>query len=194
VGENGRAESFLFSLLPSDDQGLKHFIMNANSPVQKFSIGGLKLSLELIQVRLFPDSGTSVTGMFSRLAGHQVNLIGVMLDAFDGRINGVCYISVEDRQLAEQALQPFEGSYEFQSPIGLLTIFPHQSRSELMGLLFSALGHAGLPVYGIASSLSSLTITTDYHRLDDAVSTVCQVVALPDNHAPFRPEFRVKQL
>ena len=63
-----------------------------------------------------------------------------------------------------------------------------------MGRILSALGQAGLPVYGITSSLSSLTITTDYRRLDDAVSTVCQVVTLPDNHAPFRPEFRVKQL
>ncbi len=168
--------------------------MNANAPVQKFSIGGLKLSLELIQIRLFPDAGLPVTEMFRRLADQQVNLIGVILDAVDGQMTGVCYISVEDRQAAEQALQSFEGLYELQSPVGLLTIFPHQSRSELMGRIFSALGHAGLPVYGITSSLSSLTITTDYRRLDDAVSTVCQVVTLPDNHAPFRPEFRVKQL
>jgi hypothetical protein len=168
--------------------------MNTNAPIGKFSIGGLKLSLELIQIRLFSNSGTSVTEMFCRLADQQVNLIGVILDAVDGQMTGVCYISIEDRPAAEQALQPFEGLYELQSPVGILTLFPHQSRSELMGYLFSALSQAGLPVYGIASSLSSLTITTDYHRLDDAVSTVCQIVSLPDNHAPFRPEFRVKQL
>ncbi|MBI4766268.1 MAG: hypothetical protein HY787_16985 [Deltaproteobacteria bacterium] len=168
--------------------------MKANTPIRTFSIGGLKLSPELIQIRLFPDTGSLVTEMFRRLADQQVNLIGVVLDALDGQMTGVCYISIEDRLAAEQALQPFKGLYELQSPVGLLTIFPHQSRSELMGSLFAALGHAGLPVYGIASSLSSLTITTDYHRLDDAVSAVCQVVTLPDDHAPFRPEFRVKQL
>jgi hypothetical protein len=168
--------------------------MNAKVPVQKFSIGGLKLSLELIQIRLVPDTGSLVTEMFRRLTDQQVNLIGVILDQIGGPMTGVCYISVEDRRAAEQALQPFEGFYELQSPVGLLTIFPLQSRSELMGHIISALGHAELPVYGITSSLSSLIITTDYHRLDEAVSAVCQVVTLPDNHAPFRPEFRVKQL
>jgi hypothetical protein len=168
--------------------------MNAAAPIRKFSIGGLKLSLELIQIRLFSDTGLPVTEMIRRLADHQINLIGLMLDAVDGQLTGVCCISVEDRLAAEQALQPFEGLFELQSPVGLLTIFPHQSRSELVGRLMSALCHAGLPVYGIASSLSSLTITTDFHRLDDAVSAACQVVTLPDNHAPFRPEFRIKQL
>ena len=79
--------------------------MNANAPVQKFSIGGIKLSLELIQIRLFPDAGLPVTEMFRRLADQQVNLIGVILDAVDGQMTGVCYISFEDRQAAEQALQ-----------------------------------------------------------------------------------------
>jgi hypothetical protein len=168
--------------------------MNANDPIRNFSIGGLKLSLELIQIRLFSDAGLPVTEIFRRLADQQVNLIGVILDAVDGQMTGVCYISLEDRPAAEQALQPFEGLYVLQSSVGLLTIFPHQSRSELMGCILSALGRAGLPVYGITSSLSSLTITTDFHRLNEALSAVCQVVTLPDNHAPFRPEFRVKQL
>jgi hypothetical protein len=168
--------------------------MNANVPIRNFLIGGLKLSLELIQIRLFSNAVWPVTEIFRRLTDQQVNLIGVILDAVDGQLTGVCYISVEDRPAAEKALQPFEGFYALQSPVGLLTIFPHQSRSELMGCILSVLTQAGLPVYGIASSLSSLTFTTDYQRLDDAVAAVCQVVTLPDNHAPFRPEFRVKQL
>jgi hypothetical protein len=69
-----------------------------------------------------------------------------------------------------------------------------QSRLGLIRAVLSAINQAGLPVYGLASSHSSLTITTDYLRLDEAVEAACQVVALPDNHAPFRPEFRVKQL
>ena len=49
---------------------------------------------ELIQIRLFPDTGLPVTEMFRRLADHQINLTGVILDAVDGQLTGVCCISV----------------------------------------------------------------------------------------------------
>ncbi len=162
--------------------------------IRKFSIGGLKLSSELIQLRLFSNNTLPVTEMFQRLADHQINLINVTLDAVDGQLTGICCVSTEDRRSAEQALQPFKSFFEMRSNVGTMTIFPIQSRLDLIREVSSALGRAGLPVYGMASSLSSLTIATDYHRLDEAVYAVCQVVELPDNHAPFRPEFRVKQL
>ena len=165
-----------------------------NTPAEKFPVGGLKLSPELVQIRLHPEAGRSLTEIFRRLADHQINLTDGSLDITDGRPTGFCLISAEDRLSAEQVLQPFEGAFEMVWPVGTLTIFPHQSRLALMGRILSALGSIGLPVYGIASSLSSLIITTDYGRLDDAVSAVCRVVSLPENHAPFRPEFRVKQL
>lgn len=162
-------------------------------PIRKFPIGGLKLSSELIQLRLLPKAEFTMAEMLRRLADRQINLFGVTLDTVDGRLTGACCLSAEDRLKAVGALQPFEKAYEILSPVGALTIFPIQSRVALIGQLLSVLGTDGLPVYGIASSLSSLTITTDYLRLDDAVTAVCRVVTLPDNHAPFRPEFRVKQ-
>ncbi len=165
-----------------------------DSFIRKHSIGGLKLSPELIQLRLFSNESFPVTEMFRRLADHQVNLVSVMLDTGEGELAGVCCISAEDRSLAEQALLPFEGFFEMRLNVGTMTIYPIQSRLDLIRVVVSALIQAGLPVYGLASSLSSLTITTDYLRLDAAVEAACQVVDLPDNHAPFRPEFRVKQL
>jgi hypothetical protein len=165
-----------------------------DAPLRKFSVGGLKLSLELIQIRLLSEAGVTAAEIFRRLADKQINLAGVTLDALDGQPAGVCYLSAEDRSSAECALEPFKNSFEILAPVGALTIFPLQSRLELIGRLLSALNSIGLPVYGMATSLSSLTITTDYRRLDEAVSAVCQVVTLPDNHAPFRPEFRIKQL
>jgi hypothetical protein len=163
-------------------------------PTRKFSIGGLKLSLELVQIRLLPSAGLTGNEMLGRLADHQINLFGVALDAADGQLAGICCLSEKDRLTAMRALRPFEGSYEMLSPVGALTIFPIQARLALMARLVAVLGTAGLPIYGMVSSLSSFTITTEYQRLDEAVSAVCQVVILPDNHAPFRPEFHVRQL
>ena len=162
--------------------------------VEKIAIGGLKLSPELIQIRLFPIGGFPIEEHFRRLTDRQINLTGVTLDAEEGSLTGLCCISAQDRLSAQEALQSINAQFEMQPAVGTLTIFPHQSRLDLIGRLLSALGRWGLPVYGIASSFSSLTITTDYAGLDDAVSAVCSIVSLPENHAPFRPEFLVKQL
>jgi hypothetical protein len=164
-----------------------------DSSFSKLPIGGLKLSSELVQIRLLPDSGFSVTEMLRLLADHRINVTMVSLDATDGELTGIGCIFAEDRVPAESALQSLAAAIDMLSPVGALTIFPHQARLLLIGKILSALGEDGLPVYGMASSHSALTLTTDYRRLDDAVSAVCRIVSLPENHAPFRPEFRVKQ-
>lgn len=164
-----------------------------DSSLSKLPIGGLKLSSELVQIRLLPNSGFSVTEMFRRLTEHRINVTMVSLDATDGELTGIGCIFAEDRVSAEAALQPHAAAIDMLSPVGALTIFPHQARLPLIGKVLSAMSEDGLPVYGMASSHSALTLTTDYRRLDDAVSAVCRIVSLPENHAPFRPEFRVKQ-
>ncbi len=165
-----------------------------DSSLSKLPIGGLKLSSELIQIRLLPNSGFSVNEMFRRLAEHRINVTMVSLDATDGELTGIGCIFAEDRRLAEAALQPIGAAVDMLSPVCAMTIFPHQARLLLIGRILAALGRDGLPVYGMASSHSALTLTTDYRRIDDAVAAVCRVVSLPENHAPFHPEFRVKQL
>jgi hypothetical protein len=165
-----------------------------DAPTRKFVVGGLKLSPELVQIRLVENDLFPITEMLQRLSDRQINLIGVIFDASEGHLAGVCNILAEDRLPAEEALHSFTGCFEVSSSIGMMTIFPIQSRRDLLHSLLSALGQAGLPVYNFSSSLSSLTITTDFHRLDEAVAAVSRVIDLPENHAPFRPEFKVKQL
>jgi hypothetical protein len=160
----------------------------------KLAVGGLKLSPELVQIRLHPRSSRIVDAMLRRLTGRQINLTGVTFENLEGQPEVRCVLLAEDRQAAEEALQEFKGSFAVQPKVGTLTIYPHQARMELIGDILSVLGGEKLPIYDIASSFSSLIITTDYDRLDDAVQAVSQIISLPENHAPFRPEFRVKQL
>ena len=82
---------------------------------------------------------------------------------------------------------------EYISPVGALSIFPHHSKLKLLGLSFYILGKQQLPLYGMASSISSLTFITDYSQLDEAVSILLEYMDLPPNHAPFRPEIHVIQ-
>jgi hypothetical protein len=163
-------------------------------PVQKFAIGGLKLSLELIQIQLAPDTPLPVHEVFARLTGQHINMTLLSLDVLDGRISGAFCISAADKIWAEMALLPIAGFYSMISPVGSLTIFPHQSRMALIGCVLSAMHRVNAPIYAMASSFSALTLITHYHRMDDAVEAILSDVTLPDNHAPFRPEFQVRQL
>jgi hypothetical protein len=63
----------------------------------------------------------------------------------------------------------------------------------LEGIL-GAFARAGLPVHGVASSLSALTFATDYGRLNTAARTLLEMADLPSNPIPARPQWRVKQI
>ncbi len=58
------------------------------SPESKFPVGGIRLSDELIQLRLLAGSMTTVLEVFQRLADRRVNLMGVALDFREGRWAG----------------------------------------------------------------------------------------------------------
>jgi hypothetical protein len=164
------------------------------APQRKYSVGGLKLSEPLVQIRFSPQGENRLEVMIRRLADREVNLIGLALDVVEGRLSGVGWIRCEDQETALEALKPLEDSFEIRPGVGLLTLFPIQARSDVIRDVLYAWGEAGLPLFQVSSSPTSLTLATDYARLDEAVSVVLNVVSLPENHAPFRPEYRVKQL
>jgi hypothetical protein len=74
--------------------------------------------------------------------------------------------------------------------VGLISLFPHQFNLKILGLSLFALGVAGLPFYGMASSLSALTLITDYGRLDNAVAALQEHLAAPGENAPLEPDSR----
>lgn len=82
---------------------------------------------------------------------------------------------------------------EFISGVGALSLFPHYSNLKLLGLSFYLLGKQRIPLYGMASSISSLTFITDYSQLDEALTTLLEYMDLPPNHSPFRQEIQVIQ-
>ena len=111
-------------------------------------------------------------------------------------VQGSCCVAAEEANRARKliAMEPqLKENIEFISAVGALTMFPHHSNLKLLGLSFYLFGESRLPVYGMASSISSLTWITDYQQLDDAVARLLEYVDLPPNHAPFRPEIQVIQ-
>ena len=165
---------------------------------KKIRINGVKLSTELVQINIlnhfFPQSSRFL--FFQLLAQHQINIPFILISGMGEKIIGSCCVAVEDIHRIREVVageSKLSERLEFVPGIGTLSIFPHYSNLKLLGLSFYVFGKQGLPLYGMASSISSLTFITDYSRLDEAVSTLLEYTDLPPNHAPFRPEIHVIQ-
>ena len=171
---------------------------NALDIDKKVRINGIKLSRELVQINILngfiPQYAKFL--FFQLLAQYQINIPFILISGMGEKIIGSCCVAAEDINRIKEvvAREPIlSESLEFVSGVGTLSIFPHYSNLKLLGLSFCVFGKQGLPLYGMASSISSLTFITDYSRLDEAVSTLLEYMDLPSNHAPFRPEIHVIQ-
>ena len=165
---------------------------------KKIRINGIKLSRELVQVnllnRFFPKDFRVL--FFQLLAQQQINIPFILTSGMGEEIIGSCCVAAEDIHRIKKVVadEPkLKENLEFIQGVGTLSIFPHHSKLKLLGLSFYLLGKQQLPLYGMASSISSLTFVTDYSQLDRAVSILLEYMDLPPNHAPFRPEIHVIQ-
>jgi len=165
---------------------------------KKIRINGIKLSTKLVQINLLNGSLPENTRplFFRLLSQHQINIPFILTSGMGEKIIGSCCVAAEDINQIKKVVagEPkLKEKLEFIPGVGTLSIFPHHSNLKLMGLAFYLLGRAHLPMYGMASSISSLTFITDYSQLDKAVSIFLEYMDLPPNHSPFRPEIHVIQ-
>jgi aspartokinase len=165
---------------------------------KKIRINGIKFSTELVQInllnRFLPQD--SMAFFFQLLAQHQINIPLILTSGMGEERIGSCCVAADDinriKEVVEVELK-LKKNLEFIPGVGTLSIFPHHSKLKLLGLSLYHLGKHYLPLYGMASSISSLTFITDYSQLDKAVSILLEYMDLPPNHAPFRPEVHVIQ-
>ena len=162
-------------------------------------MGGIKLSPEMVQLNWFdrPGENPRAARLFRLMAENRINLPFVVLSSTTRNTVCSCCLDIEDDHRAQGLLKrdsDLSSGVERIVSVGTLTFFPHQSSLQLLGLVMAVFGKTGLPLYGTGTSLSALTVSTDYRGLDQALSALETVVELPPHHTPFHPEFRIRQM
>lgn len=165
----------------------------------KIRVDGIKFSQELIHITISSGPGEKKlnTRLLRSMAENRINCPILFYSAMDHCSQGAVCITLEDSHRLEQmlAMDPdLKENVQCLSPVGSISLFPHKSSLKLLGCLMHVFGKTGLPIYGVAASLSTLTMTTDFHRLDDAIESLMPYISLPTNHAPFRSQLRIKAL
>lgn len=158
----------------------------------KVQIGGIKLSSKVLQLTLSgQDNSLALTTLlFSILNKNKINLPFASTIFMHGNFQASCCVSYEDKNRVIDIINSVESlkkQIRFINGLGMLSVFPHQSSLKLLGIALYALGNAHIPLFGMLSSISSLTFITDYTLLEKAVASLLNYLDIPANHAPFRP-------
>ena len=166
--------------------------------INKIRIEGIKLSEELVAVNFRDLSTTSDSFLHfcQTLADKQINLVFLSKTGLLGNTQISLCAAINDEIRIREAVAAEPGMVsraEFISPVGLVSIFHHQFSLKILGLVLSIFGRVPLPLYGSASSLSSLTFVTDYAQLNRAVEAIREHLDVPSDQIYLRPETRVVQ-
>jgi len=169
--------------------------------MEKLRIGGLKLSLELSQFDLRgPDSSEKiVSGISKLLASQKINMEFLTYYPNTNNYRQLTFCVNQDKSadtseiLRKEAPLPMGWQMHCRGHVGIISIFPHHSALKMLGLIMVSWGRQSIPVHGIATSLSAISLTTDYDAIDKAVEVIQGLFQLPDNHAPLKPEIHYYQ-
>ena len=160
-------------------------------------LGGVKFSEELALATLSADTppmGVEVD-VLQALAGHRINLFYLSVSRSAGRTWICLCVAADQIRLVESLAAAAAGGLwtcRSVNSVGLLTFFPHERRLEALTKSLEVFAESRLPVFGVSSTLAALTFVTAFKELERASERLREVFGLPENHAPFKPEFRVK--
>jgi aspartokinase len=165
---------------------------------RRIRIGGLKLSGELVGLRLFKgsDPEVSIEHLPEVLSKNRVNMPFLTVTGNEHRSRITCCVDAENENQIRKIIhnEPLlRDQVEVLTGVGSLSLFPHKFDLRMVGLCFSALAKAEIPIHGMASSLSSLTFVVDFALLGKAVNALTEFLEFPPDHAPFEPVIHVTQ-
>lgn len=166
---------------------------------EKRSLGGLKLSDELVQLD-FQEPLAAGAGQAEKvlevLSRAKVNIVHL----HQGPVaqfcqTTVCCVTEEFQRIGQQVEAIIGGSWlRIREGVGTITLFPHGGDPAFPAEVLALLDEGEVAVYGFSTSVSALVIHTEFSRLDEVVELLMSQFTLPSNHAPLRPDFRLRQV
>jgi len=163
-------------------------------------IDGIKVSSELVAIKLQSTENDIDTEyrLCGVLAKEKINMPFVSVSRRKNSVRIICCIDKGAERHGEEILSSvFTGggySIKFIRNAGMISIFPHQSSFKIFVHALSVFADSGIPVYGMASSLSTLSFVTDFGALERLICLITEQFILPPDHVPLRTEIKIKQV
>ena len=157
----------------------------------KIRVGGLKLSPELVMVtqRFNAAEACSVPPIYRLFGQQKINIHYLSAQEREKQTHIVCLVSMGEHRRVKNLphLHPDEtGRIQIFPGKGMVSLFPHRSRMDILGLVVKTLASAGVGIYGYSASISSLVFVIDYEAQQRAISAISSCFELPEYHSPYR--------
>ena len=157
----------------------------------KIKIRGLKLLEAGAQVvSANPgDHNLLAAGICSPLALNKINLTFLThatLDQSAGQITAFCTEGSAGRASASlvEAHQGRTSTVNFHGDVSTLSVFPHDQRPQVTGLLLKALARRGITLQGMASSPSAVSSIVSTDETESAIDTLFEAFEFPAYRSP----------
>ncbi|MCG6982015.1 MAG: ACT domain-containing protein [Deltaproteobacteria bacterium] len=157
----------------------------------KIKLRGLKLLERGAQVVSSNpgDYNFLAAGICSPLALHKINLTFLshaVLDQSGRSITAFCTEGSAGRGSASlvEAHQGGTSTVDFHGDMSTLSVFPHDQRPEVTGLLLHALAKREIALQGIASSPSAVSSIVSTAETEAAIHTLFDAFEFPAYHSP----------
>jgi len=166
---------------------------------EKLRADGIKLSLEMDLITIRSSSSEfDPNARFMKLMGeNRINLPFLYIAARDDTVTGTYCILSEDKSRAKSVIAMDKNlvtQINYLPSVGGISVFPHNFNLAFFGDILRLLGQSGAPLHGMATSISALTMITDFSRLQQTADYLSGHVSLPGNHSPFNPDIRIKSM
>ena len=167
---------------------------------RKISIGGIKFSEKLTQISLVKKTAddSSIDDLLHLLAQKRINIPFLCHSSTTYPNHRSCFCVSYENFPQVQSLLNFSSfdnlNIQIIQSVATITLFPHKNSFKLLGQIIHTFGKFDIPVYSMSSSISAIALNTDFLSLAMAAEKLQEVTCLPENHAPFRQEFCLKEL
>jgi hypothetical protein len=159
--------------------------------------GGIKVSPPLAQLDLAKGSPSDrgLTDLLAGLTDERINIAFFTRVGTGAPVEASICVAQPDWTRAQNVVRTLglEPRLSVSNPVVAVSIYPHGANVGLLGALLRTLATGQVPLLGLATSLSALTITLGASYLAPALAALDDLLELPPNHAPLRWELLVKQ-
>jgi hypothetical protein len=164
-------------------------------------LGGIKFSEELAQITVngSSSSGIQIHGLLSGIAVEKINIPFFCLsnDVEIKQCSAIFCVERSEFDTVQQLLPRLslpDRSWSVIQSVGTITLFPHRNSFSILGKTLAIFGKYRYPVHSLSTSISALAVNTDFSLLDEIAENLQESFELPENHAPFRPQFLLKEM
>ncbi len=144
----------------------------------KHGLKGINISSELVLLNMydFDENSDFLSPLFHALKMNKINtpFLSTSFSQKEGTVLSCCFAKQDMAQVT--GLIQENGILKkhacFTPGVGLLSVFPHGSSLNVLGLSLAAISRSNLSVLGMSSSISSLIFVLKYHQLSKALDSL----------------------